>query len=238
MTELLNVFLKVCDGMAFAHSRGVIHRDLKPDNIMVGEFGEVQIMDWGLAKVRGQESRGRSQGAEGEASGVRGQASGEDREPGTSHPDTQLRRADTVRSVRSESDVAMTVDGTVSGTPAYMPPEQAEGKLDLIDHRSDIYSLGAILYEILTLERPVDGKTSYEVLLKVAEGKIVPPEERAPDRHVPKELSAVAMKAMEKNRRKRDTSPFRNWRRTSGCSWRGAPSLQRKTPSSRAWPSW
>ena len=99
--------------------------------------------------------------------------------------------------------MALTMEGSVSGTPAYMPPEQAEGKIDLIDHRSDIYSLGAVLYEILTLKRPVEGKTSYEVLLKVADGKIIPPGERAPDRAIPKELSAVAMKAMERNRRKR-----------------------------------
>ena len=97
----------------------------------------------------------------------------------------------------------MTVEGAVAGTPAYMPPEQAEGKLDLIDHRSDIYSLGAILYEILTLERPIEGQTVHQVLLNVSDGKIVPPQERTPDRQIPKELSAVTLKAMEKNRRKR-----------------------------------
>jgi len=84
-----------------------------------------------------------------------------------------------------------------------MPPEQAEGKLDLIDHRSDIYSLGAILYEILTLERPIEGQTVHRVLLNVSDGKIVPPEERTPDRQIPKELSAVTLKAMARNRRKR-----------------------------------
>jgi serine/threonine protein kinase len=84
-----------------------------------------------------------------------------------------------------------------------MPPEQAEGKSDLIDHRSDIYSLGAILYEILTLKRPVEGKSLHQILLNVADGKTVPPEQRAPDRNIPKELSAITMKAMEKNRRRR-----------------------------------
>ena len=84
-----------------------------------------------------------------------------------------------------------------------MPPEQAEGKVDLLDHRSDIYSLGAILYEILTLERPVEGQTPYELLLKVSDGEIVPPEDRAPGRQIPKELSAVTLKAMSKRQRRR-----------------------------------
>jgi len=84
-----------------------------------------------------------------------------------------------------------------------MPPEQAEGKLEMIDHRSDVYSLGAILYEILTLERPIEGDTVHKVLLNVSEGKVTPPEQRTPEQHVPKELSAVVMKAMSKNRRKR-----------------------------------
>ena len=235
LPDLLNIFLKVCDGMAFAHSRGVIHRDLKPGNIMVGEFGEVQIMDWGLAKVREQKSategspagkvrgqqagegepgRAGSQPASGERPGVAGVDTRPKEAPGGQASEDAIREAktepagsrraqDSVRSVRSDSDVALTMEGTVSGTPAYMPPEQAEGKIELIDHRSDIYSLGAILYEILTLERPVEGQTAYEVLLNVSDGKIVPPEARAPDRQIPKELSAVAMKAMAKNRRRR-----------------------------------
>ena len=229
LPDLLGVFLKVCDGIAFAHSKGVIHRDLKPDNIMVGEFGEVQIMDWGLAKVVGascQLAASREQ-----VSGVRCQTSDEDQDeqsgssdlkpetrnlkPDTPEPrrlkpdasaiqdESAIRKADTVRSVRSESDVALTVDGQITGTPAYMPPEQAEGKLEWIDHRSDVYSLGAILYEILTLERPIEGDTVHKVLLNVSDGKITPPEQRTPDRGIPRELSAVVMKAMSKSRRKR-----------------------------------
>ena len=215
LPDLLNIFLKVCDGIAFAHSRGVVHRDLKPDNIMVGEFGEVQIMDWGLAKVASPGRAGSqpaSSEAETEPAGSRRaqDAHEADTKPADerSSSNAPLRRtdshtSDTVRSVRIDSDVALTMEGAVSGTPAYMPPEQAEGKIDQIDHRSDIYSLGAILYEILTLERPIEGKTQYEVLLKVAEGRIIRPEQRAPGRQIPKELSAVTLKAMEKRRRKR-----------------------------------
>ena len=146
LSELLNIFLKVCDGMAFAHSRGVIHRDLKPDNIMVGSFGEVLVMDWGLAKIVGRED---------------------------------AHAGELVTSSRVEKDAGQTLDGAAMGTPAYMPPEQAEGEISKIDHRSDIYSLGAILYEILTLRRPFQGKTPMEVMLKVSEGKLKPPEERA-----------------------------------------------------------
>ena len=168
--ELLQIFLKVCDGVAFAHSRGVVHRDLKPSNIMVGDFGEVLVMDWGLAKIVGRED---------------------------------IRAGDLVTSSRLGSDIAHTMAGSAIGTPAYMSPEQANGELDKIDHRSDIYSLGAILYEMLTLERPVEGDTPLIVLVNAAEGNIVPPEQRAPTRHVPRELSAVVMKCLHKNRLRR-----------------------------------
>jgi len=218
LSDLLNAFLKSCDGIAFAHSKGVIHRDLKPDNIMVGEFGEVQIMDWGLAKVVGQDQRAETKDQRPEEG--KSEANVEHPMPNAERPtsESELRRADTVpaggpqsairnqesvRSVRSGSDIALTVDGQITGTPAYMPPEQAEGKLEMIDHRSDVYSLGAILYEILTLERPIEGDTVHKVLLNVSDGKITPPEQRTPDRHVPKELSAVVMQAMAKNRRQR-----------------------------------
>ena len=163
LSELLSVFLKVCDAMAFAHSRGVIHRDLKPANIMVGEFGEVLVMDWGLAKVVGV--------------------------PDRVSPDV-------VHSVRSEQDVGSTREGEVQGTLPYMPPEQAEGALEKMGPRSDVYSLGAILYQMLCLVPPVQGKTFTELLVKIADGKIDVPERRSPDREIPRELSAIAMKAL------------------------------------------
>ncbi len=168
--ELLQAFLKVCDGVAFAHSRGVIHRDLKPANIMVGSFGEVLVMDWGLAKVVGR---------------------------------ADVRAADVVDTSRIQGAGTRTAAGSTIGTPAYMPPEQAEGKLDAVDERSDIYSLGAILYEVLTLERAVQGETMYAVLANALKGNIVPPERRAPNRGVPRELSAIAMKCLSKLRARR-----------------------------------
>lgn len=171
LTRLLNIFVNVCNALAYAHSRGVIHRDLKPANIMLGDFGEVYVMDWGLAKVKGQGS--------------------EIPLPKTS--------ANVVTSRESEAD--LTQEGSVLGTPAYMPPEQATGKVQSIDERSDVYSLGAILYAMLTLQPPIDKEGGYmAMLMRVAEGEIAPPEQRNPPRagRIPRELSAIAMKALAK----------------------------------------
>lgn len=181
-SRLLNVFVNVCNALAFSHSRGVVHRDLKPANIMLGDFGEVLVMDWGLAKIgAARRSTGRFTASE------------------AGSPAADERLAEGIRSLREESGGSQTLDGAVMGTPHYMPPEQAAGDLGRINERSDIYSLGAILYEILTRHPPVEGKTLQEVLRKAAEGSILPPAARAPGCTVPPELSAIAMKALAKN---------------------------------------
>ena len=143
---LLNIFQKVCDALAFAHSKGVLHRDLKPANIMLGEYGEVLVMDWGIARASGRN------------------------EAATSEPARTL-----VRSARQDEGAEMmTMAGMVLGTPQYMPPEQARGEIDRFDARTDIYSLGAILYHILTLEPPVRGSDMGEMIQSVADGKVAP----------------------------------------------------------------
>ncbi len=122
MSERLRVFLRICDTMAFAHARGYLHRDLKPENIMVGPFGEVLVMDWGLAKVCGANS---------------------DVAKGASLPETSTQQETPPSAFTKSREI--TRHGTVMGTPGYMSPEQERGDIDRIDPRSDIYSLGALL---------------------------------------------------------------------------------------------
>ncbi len=191
--RLLNVLVSVCHALAYAHSRGVIHRDLKPANIMVGDFGEVYVMDWGLAKVIAPTNDSDAPATEHEPPQAIPAAS-------PSLPDAGPPSGSTVRHVATgrNSSADLTQDGTILGTPAYMSPEQARGER-LLDQRSDVYSLGAILYSILTLQPPLDVRGDYiAALLAVAEGRIPRPEERAPERagSIPPELSAIAMKAL------------------------------------------
>lgn len=169
--RLLTILVNVCHALAYAHSRGVIHRDLKPANIMLGDFGEVYVMDWGLAKVLGAESAA------------------------ASHKSSVPTSATVLTDRMEDSD--LTQDGSIMGTPAYMPPEQAEGRIGDIDQRSDVYALGAMLYEMLTLQTPISSEGGVASMLqRVSKGEIVPPDKI---RRVPAEMVAVAMKALAKN---------------------------------------
>ncbi len=186
--RLLNVLNNVCYAVAYAHSRGVIHRDLKPANIMLGDFGETYVMDWGLAKPVG--SGDEAQSVERSATVDKNSHCGSDSGGGSS-------KAATARAVEGE----WTEDGAVLGTPSYMSPEQARGEVQRLDVRGDVYSLGAVLYELLALQSPVKKEGGAQAILdRVVRGEIEPPEVRSPERaragKIPKELSAVALKAL------------------------------------------
>jgi len=194
--RLLNILVNVCNALAYAHSRGVVHRDLKPANIMIGDFGEVYVMDWGLAKLR---KEGQAEKAPMATLVASASAAAPNAVPLPAGSSLSTGRSSKVVLGR-EPEADLTQDGAVLGTPVYMPPEQATGHAQAVDQRSDIYSLGAILYEMLTLQPPIDKTGGYlEVLMRVAQGEIVPPEQRARNRTVPKGLSAIAMKALATN---------------------------------------
>ncbi|MCX5900022.1 MAG: bifunctional serine/threonine-protein kinase/formylglycine-generating enzyme family protein [Proteobacteria bacterium] len=165
---LLQIFMKVCDAIGYSHAKGVLHRDLKPENLMVGDFGEVLVMDWGLAKVLGREDI--NTGAAGAS---------------------------------EQSSAYHTMEGQVMGTPAYMSPEQALGKISELDERSDIFSLGGILYKILTYQAPYRGKNAREALEKARKRQLQSPDLRAPERKIPAELVAICMKAMAREKDER-----------------------------------
>ena len=167
--RFLVLFEKVLETMAYAHARGVIHRDLKPQNIMVGPFGDVQVMDWGLSKVLGNESPG------------------EESHRGGSSADRPV----PVQATGSRSE-----SGSVMGTPAYMPPEQARGEVDRLDERSDVFSLGAILCEILTGEPPYEGETPRAIRAKAASAQLDPARRRLKSSQSDGELVRIAFKCL------------------------------------------
>jgi serine/threonine-protein kinase len=163
--EILRIFEQICQAVAFAHAHGVIHRDLKPQNIMVGAFGEVLVMDWGVAKVFewSPDEAGR--------------------------PMVSTEQGGTLRA-------GGTLNGTVLGTPGYMPPEQARGEVDLIDERTDVYALGAVLYYLLTGRVPCPAPIGDS-----GHAAITPP--RRYSRSIPRPLQAICLKALSTERDRR-----------------------------------
>jgi len=164
---LLPNFVAVCNAVAHAHSRGVLHRDLKPDNVVIGALGETVVLDWGLGRIQGDTSEG----------GV---------------PNPQL------------DDGVVSLVGHVMGTPSYMSPEQALGAHDRVSERSDIWSLGAMLYEILTGSPPFLGATAQQVVTRVKTEPVTPVLTQTPD--APRALAAVAMQALERDPARRYAS--------------------------------
>jgi eukaryotic-like serine/threonine-protein kinase len=165
LRRLLARFLDVCDAIEYAHSRGVLHRDIKPANVMLGRFGETLVVDWGLAKSVGRPDHGG------------GAADAE----GTLAPE-------------SSSGLQPTLAGSRLGTPAYMSPEQATGRLDRLGPASDVYSLGATLYYLLVGKAPFEGSDLPEILRRVEAGELVRP--RSINPQADPALESICLKAM------------------------------------------
>jgi len=165
--RLLPALIDVAQTLGFAHTRGVIHRDIKPDNVVVGAFGDTVVIDWGVAKLRG-------------VTAPRG--------PGERSPAQVI--ADT-------SGSTATRDGAVIGTPAYMAPEQAAGLIDAVDERSDVFSIGAMLYHLFAGHPPYRGRSALETLTQALEADYAPLTQVAPE--APASLRAIVERAMAKD---------------------------------------
>jgi eukaryotic-like serine/threonine-protein kinase len=182
----LQIFLKVCDALAFAHSRGVVHRDLKPDNIMIGNFGEVYLMDWGIAKLL-------------------------HRSGGEPMPSTTL--AMPAIGTEWSAPIEVRTDGSrldergqVLGTFDYMAPEQATADHASIDERTDIFLLGGVLYEILTKQPPYIGSTVIDLVKQAQRCEILRPEMVAPEANIPKAIADLCMRCLRKDPQERFSS--------------------------------
>jgi serine/threonine-protein kinase len=163
LRELLTAFVAVCNVVAYAHSRGVLHRDLKPHNVILGDYGEVILLDWGLARF-------------------------------IDAPDTSDDRIPIP--IEATGDLVATMQGQALGTPGYMAPEQAEGRLNQLGARTDVYGLGAILYEILTANPPFSGSDTATILRRVSSDEVEPPRLVVPT--TPPALEAICLKALAK----------------------------------------
>ncbi len=171
--KLLQVFVTVCRSVSYAHDRGVVHRDLKPSNVMIGAYGEVNVLDWGLAKFLGSSARDDATGAH---------------EP---TPGEGLAREAVVRAGPGH---LTTQTGTIVGTPAFMAPEQADSRSPNVSFSADVYSLGAVLYYILTGAAPRHG-TSAEVMTQLTR-RTPPPQLRSAEPGIPPDLDRLCMSAL------------------------------------------
>jgi len=171
LERLLDVLIQTSQALAYAHSHGVIHRDVKPENIWVGRFGEVVLLDWGVAKVWGQ-------------------------------ADQTSEKAHHLVGASEELLLTLTRSGQRPGTPLYMSPEQVLGNRH-VDERTDVYSLGVVLYELLTFSEPFRGVNVQATFDQIINAEVVPPSARNSGLEFPRFLEQICLKALQKEPEKR-----------------------------------
>lgn len=165
LEELLDIFIKICDAVAFAHNRGVVHRDIKPSNVMIGDYGQVYLMDWGVAMIR--------------------------------HGMRPSEARQSLATIEIGGDASMKEpQGSLTGTPAYMAPEQALGLIDAIDERTDVYGLGGILYQFLARQPPHNGASPDDDLRLARGGEVPHPKQVVTGVVLPPGLCRIAMQAL------------------------------------------
>jgi eukaryotic-like serine/threonine-protein kinase len=196
LARFLQVFVKVCDAVSFAHSRGVIHRDLKPANVMVSDFGQVYVVDWGIARINPRN----------EPDGPR------------------------VRVSASDAESELDPPGTLFGTACYMAPEQLHGLHDQLDQRTDVFGLGAMLYQALTGRPPLTPEMVRAIWMRKPAPTIASPELTIGKGRVPAELSRIALRALEYDPARRYPSVMELQRDIESFQ-RGAWDLPRMTVS-------
>ncbi len=197
LTQLVEVVLQIGHALEYAHTHGVTHRDIKPENILAGPYGEVLLMDWGLAKGWHPD--------------------------GSSTPDAEGKRS-------KIADLSLTSQGKVQGTPHYMSPEQINQD-PAIDHRTDIYSLGVVLYEILCGETPSKGEKLHHIIQSTLNDVPVPPSQLTTQR-VPRVLEEVALRCLQKQPADRYASIAELLHLLQG-SWRTELSRTTKIPATK-----
>jgi len=190
LRRLVRIFHSVCQTIRFAHDRGVIHRDLKPANIVVGEYGEVVVLDWGLAKtIKGGDT----------PTPMPANSPLSPKEDVWSQYQRRVDPAD----LASDSDLLVTLEGKSMGTPAYMSPEQALGRVDQVGMQSDVWALGVILYELCALRRPFEARETREMVRLITSTDPMPPGKVAPKRKIPPELAEIAMRCLRRDQAQR-----------------------------------
>lgn len=174
LSNLIRIVEQVCHALHYAHQHGVVHRDVKPENVLIGPFSEVLVLDWGMAKVEYEEQRESIQ-----------------EQTEQPHPPSLMDRS------QSPEDLGLTMANPLQGSPPYVSPEQLLRR-NTVDHRSDIYSLGAILYEVLAKVRMIPGKTVSEVLDFIRNQEVPPPSSRSESAEIPDVLERVCLKCVER----------------------------------------